>query len=299
VSDGVCEVTVVRGAQAGDVPDLLIEVPHGATKLAHFTELRDLMKSALPASLEDFFLVNTDQGSPEYARGVADRIVAADPRRSVKIVRALIPRTLIDVNRDIDASAEDYKAGKVTPGVPPYIRDAGDRELLVQRYRNYQEVARAAYEEVCGAGGSAMMLHTYAPRSVDVEVDDDIVTSLRWAYTAENVGRWHLRPEVDVIGSAPGGVQLAPAALVEALHAGFSAVGIQVADGETYPLHPSTTAYHHAARWPQRTLCLEVRRDLLADPFDPFAEMNISASNVDRIAGPIASAWLDWVSGRA
>ncbi len=294
--DGVCEVCVFRGASASDRPDLLLEVPHGATRLADFVRWRDQMRSELPASLEDFFLVNTDQGSFEYAMAVAERVVAEDPSRSVKIVRALIPRTLIDVNRDLDASAEALKAGKVTPGVPPYIRAPEDRDRLVEGYRQYQAVARAAYEEVCGAGGSAMMLHTYAPRSVDVEVDDNIVASLRWAYTPEIVDRWPMRPDVDVIGTAPGGVVLSPPSLVASLTEEYAAVGVRVANGDTYPLHPSTTAYHHAARYPGRTLCLEVRRDLLADPFDPFSEMNISAAKAQRIADPIATAWRRWVS---
>lgn len=299
MSEGVCEVRVVRGEAAGDVPDLLIEVPHGASRLVHFTELRDRMRSELPASLEDFFLVNTDQGAFEYALRVAERVVAADPRRSAEIIRSVIPRTLIDVNRELDASPEAYKAGKVTPGVPPYIRDPDDRALLVDRYRRYQEVTGEAYRRILGRGGSAMMLHTYAPRSVDVEVDDNIVQSLRWAYQPDVVGRWPLRPDVDVIGTGPDGVVLSPPELVAALDEELSKAGFKAANGETYPLHPSTTAYHHAARWPRRTLCLEVRRDLLADPFDPFAEMHISPSKVDRIAAPIANAWLSWVNARA
>ena len=47
-------------------------------------------------------------------------------------------------------------------------------------------------------------------------------------------------------------------------------------------------------RRPGRTLCLEVRRDLLADPFEPFAEMHIGPTLVGRLAGPIAAALARW-----
>ena len=53
-------------------------------------------------------------------------------------------------------------------------------------------------------------------------------------------------------------------------------------------------AWDHVMAHPGRTLCLEVRRDLLADPFEPFAEMHISPDLVDRLAGPIATALARW-----
>jgi hypothetical protein len=43
---------------------------------------------------------------------------------------------------------------------------------------------------------------------------------------------------------------------------------------------------------PGYVLCLEVRRDLLADPFEPFAEMRIGATQVARLARPLAAALL-------
>jgi hypothetical protein len=43
-------------------------------------------------------------------------------------------------------------------------------------------------------------------------------------------------------------------------------------------------------RWPGRAICVEVRRDLLADPFQPFVEMKISAEKVKKLALPLAAS---------
>jgi len=69
---------------------------------------------------------------------------------------------------------------------------------------------------------------------------------------------------------------------------------LTVADSATYPLHSSTMAWDHVMAHPGRTLCLEVRRDLLADPFEPFAQMKISEAKVERIAVPLATALRRW-----
>ena len=53
---------------------------------------------------------------------------------------------------------------------------------------------------------------------------------------------------------------------------------------------PIGTAAGIAARFPGRTLCFEVRRDLLVRRFTPFAEMATDPDAVDRMAAPIASA---------
>ena len=70
-----------------DAPaDWLIEIPHGATRRAHFEALAPQLKSALPDGLIDFFFVNTDAGAPELAFALAERLVAARPtsRRSCR-----------------------------------------------------------------------------------------------------------------------------------------------------------------------------------------------------------------------
>ena len=121
-----------------------------------------------------------------------------------------------------------------------------------------------------------------------------IVPNLRAAYAPDRVGTWPLRPPLDVIGRTLDGVDHAPAAVVAALTAAAAALDLEVATGRTYPLHPSTQAYGHVLARPGRALCVEVRRDLLAEPFTPFAEMTIGAAQVARLAQPLAAAVAAW-----
>lgn len=279
-------------ASPGKAPDLFIEIPHGATRRADYEALERQLKSPLPPDLIDFFFVNTDAGAAEVAEALARRLCEADPSKKVRILRAKVPRTFIDLNRVLDASPESYREGRVTPGVPPWIRDPEDLELLRGLLRAYAAEAALGFEETCGAGGIGLMLHTYAPRSVDVQVDEDIVRALHRAYSPEVVHTWPLRPEVDIIGRDLDGHLLAPPALVDAVQAACRRADLQVTVGGTYPLHPSTAGYHLAARHPGRALCVEIRRDLLADPFTPFDEMRYSEVKVARVAGALVEALL-------
>ena len=267
----VLEATIVGSG----VPDLVIEVPHGATRTADFTALAARLTSRLPDGLVDFFHVNTDAGAPELALAVADLLA---PARTVAVLRCLVPRTFIDCNRRLDASPEDFRAGKVTPGLMPWITTPEDRALLRGLYDRYTAAVRAAF----APDTAILLLHSYAPRSVDVEVDADIVTNLRRAYQPAIEPTWPLRPELDVIARAPDGTDHAPPAVIAALRAALP--DVTIGDSATYPLHPSTLAYHHVIERPGRAVCIEVRRDLLADPFEPFAQMRIGAVKVERMA---------------
>lgn len=291
----VVDVQVMRGSRAAAdaPPDLVIEIPHGATATADFTALAARLTSPLPDGLADFFHVNTDAGAPELGLALARRFVDDSPTRVAAVLRCRIPRTFIDCNRRIDAAPEDFKAGKVTPGLMPWITTDADRELLRARYDRYVAAVREAIA-LLPATGALLMLHTYAPRTVDVEVDHDIGPKLRRAYQPEVEATWPLRPEIDVISRALDGTSYAPAAVVEALRAELSAVGLAVADSATYPLHPSTLAWDHVQARPGRALCVEVRRDLLADPFVPFEQMTIGATKVDRLVGPFVHALRRW-----
>ena len=291
---GVVDATVIRGAQADDVaPSLLIEVPHGATLTADFTDLAARLTSPLPDGLVDFFHVNTDIGAPELAVAIAERLTADHPGRAVAILRSRIPRTLIDCNRRLDASAEDFKAGKVTPGLMPWVTTDEDRALLRELHQAYLAAVLTA-DAALAPDGAVLLLHSYAPRTVDVQVDEHIVANLRAAYHPDVEPTWPLRPELDVIGRALDGVEHAPPAIVDALRDELIALDLAVADSQTYPLHPSTLAWDHVVRRPGRTLCLEVRRDLLAEPFDPFVQMRIGPKLVARLATPIATALGRW-----
>lgn len=291
----ILDVHLLHGTDAhpGAAPDLLVEVPHGATQTDDFTSLAARLTSPLPASLIDFFHVNTDAGAPELALDVARRFTAADPSRTAAVLRCRIPRTFIDCNRRIDASPTEFREGKVTPGIPPWITAPADRARLRERYDAYVAAVRGAIDGL-GPRGALLLLHTYAPRSVDVEVDLDIVEKLRRAWHPDVAPTWPLRPEVDVIGRGIDGTSHAPEAVVAALREALAAIGITAADSATYPLHPSTLAWEHAMRRPGRALCVEVRRDLLADPFEPFAEMRIAAERVARLAEPLAAALRAW-----
>lgn len=290
-SPGIYSLQEIRGSAHPDdrAPGLLIEVPHGATRTLHYTELRSRLTGDIAADLIDFFHVNTDAGAPEIAIATAQAWVARFPARSAWVLCSEIPRTFIDCNRVIGASSESFREGKVTPGVPPWITAPSDLSLLTSLHQAYVDAATMAIDTVCRPGGTALLLHTYAPRSVDVEVDSGIVANLHHAYLPDVAATWPLRPEVDVIGRGLDGTLLIDPGLLQRLVTGFAAVGITAASGETYPLHPSTWAFHHAARHPGRVLCMEVRRDLVADPFTPFAEMKISGAQAQRIGQVVAS----------
>ncbi|HEX2691676.1 MAG TPA: hypothetical protein VHN14_33935 [Kofleriaceae bacterium] len=291
----ILHVLVVRGARAlpDAALDLLIEVPHGATTTVDFTTWAAKLTSPLPDGLVDFFHVNTDAGAPELALAIAARFVAEEPTRSVAVLRCRIPRTFIDCNRRIDAPPEDFTAGKVTPGLMPWITTPEDRVLLRAAYDQYVGAVHEA-TTLLDRDGAMLMLHTYAPRTVDVEVDLQIVASLHHAYEPDREPTWPLRPEVDVIDREVDGTNRGPTALVEALRGELAEGGIVLAESATYPLHPSTLAWGHVMARPGRALCVEVRRDLLADPFEPFVQMRIGAAEVDRLAAPCARALRRW-----
>ena len=290
----VLDAIEVRGAGCprGATPSLLLEVPHGATLGRHYDALRRRLRSALPDDLVDFFFVNTDAGAPELSVAIAERYVAARPHTSAVVLRSLVPRTFVDCNRLLGAAREDPAHGGITAGVPPYIRDPADLGLLRALHRSWAEAANAAFEAVCGAGGLALMVHTYAARTVDVAVDDDIVTALRAAYVPEVFARWPVRPAVDLIVRTPDGELGTSPALLAAVVAALDRRGITATQSETYPLHPATPPYFYAARYPEQTLCFEVRRDLLTDDYHPFAEMKVSPARVGRFADALAEGVL-------
>jgi hypothetical protein len=293
---GVCDVQILRGtaARADAVPDLVLEVAHGATTARHFDDLRARLAGAYADDLREFFFVNTDVGAPEVAMAVAQRVVARQPKRTALIVRCLLPRTFVDCNRVIDPNAEPRAsaAGEPTPGLPPWIVDARDQRLLRGLHREYQEVVDAAFARVCGQGGIGLCVHTYAPRSLDVAVDGDIVRTLRAEYAPDRIGRWPLRSAVDLITHDPEGRELASVALAQRAEAEFAAAGFGVARNGAYSLHPVTIAHAFASRHPGTTLCLEIRRDLLLDEFVPFVPLTPRPDLVEKAAAPLAAAVL-------
>ena len=175
----------------------------------------------------------------------------------------------------------------MTPGLPPWVQHAADRHLLLDRYFAYRDVVTAAFAEVCERDGRALCVHTYAPRSIDVAVDEDIAPALHRAYAPDRIESWPLRAEVDLITHDPDGVVLADDELAQRAEREFTAAEVQVIRNGTYSLHPSTLAFEFAQQYPGKTLCFEIRRDLLLDAFVPFVELYPSAAQVKRMAEPL------------
>lgn len=294
---GVCEIET-WSAHAANVsaPDLLLEIPHGATQAGHYHAVRRQLSGELPVDLEQFYFVNTDAGAPECARETA-RLVAQsaspEPVRKVMVVRSLIPRTFIDCNRILGAP-EDHGNDRITAAIPDYIVSEADRETVTALYRAYVEVAERAYGTVCGRGGIAIILHTYAPRSIELDrIDANIVAALREAYSPERYGGWKVRPDVDFITETSDGVNRAPRQLLARIRAHYERIGIEPTENASYRLHASTLGYRFSMRFPGQVLCIEISRALLADPFTPFEEMKIHPHKAARIAGPIAAGYMD------
>ena len=310
---GVCEVRLFGAIPAGpgEPPDLLVDLPHGATRSDHYHALRRRLTGEFPQDLQDFFFVNTDVGTPECAQELA-RCLCEPPRepsaafdadllrraelagsRRVLVLRSLIPRTFIDCNRVAEVSAVEYRGAGVTPALPEYVTSGTDAETLRALHRAYHAVAEQAFSLVCGNGGTAVTLHSYAPRSVRIKrIDGDIVKALRRAYDPEAYPTWDRRPDVDIISEAEDGTRPAPADLVSDLRRRLGAAGFEVEENATYRLHPATMAYRYSTTYPGQVLCLELNRSLLVDPFTPFEEMTIGDHKVAALSHPIAAACL-------
>ena len=276
-------------------PQLVVEVPHGADELEHYVDLRGKLESDLPEGLIDFFCANTDVGAFAVGLRVAERVVAADPSRSAVVVRCLVPRTFVDTNRAVDAE-DTLASGGLTPGIPPYITDEADLELLSALHRRYLKIAAAWLKPTLQAGGFALLPHTYGPRSMLIaRVDRDIVNNIREAWEPDTWSSLPLRPEVDLLTRDVGGQLHAPAELIARLLESLAGIGAQAVENETYALHPATQGWRWARDFPDQSLCLEIRRDLLVERFDLLAPMTVDPQKVERFAAPIADEVDRWL----
>lgn len=272
-------------------PAVLIEVPHGADERAHFDALAARLHGPFPADLHAFFHVNTDVGAFALAAAVAEGVVRGAPGRSVRVLRCLIPRTFLDCNRVLEAPAGDMQRGGMTAAMAPYVRDPADQALLHGLHATYAGAVAAEVDAVCAAGGFVLNPHTYAPRTVGISaVGDDIVERLREVWSPEQVQRWPMRPPVDLIVDTPDGVDLSPPQLAETLVAAYAALGVEAVRGGTYTLHPATMAYQTARRWPGRSLCFELRRDLLVKEWVPMQPLDVDPVKVRAMAAPLVDA---------
>lgn len=291
VFDSIPDIAFVERLGSPNVaPRLLIEVPHGADRRAHYDTWRAKLRGTLPIDLHCFFHVNTDVGAWQYGRRVAERIVAAHPDVSALLVRCLVPRTFIDTNRLPDA-ADRLSSGGMTPAIAPYIESTDDIALLVEAHGRYVELVERAYRRVCDAGGFALSPHTYGPRTLAIsKIDHDIVEQLRRAHEPAALEAAPLRSELDLITRKPDGERVAPRGIVEELIAAYAEIGVSATESATYKMSEATQSWRWQLTYPEQVLCLEVRRDLLVESWTPFEEQTVRAESVDRFAAPLARA---------
>ena len=317
--EGICDVfRFTSGAPLSDPPvPLFIELPHGATELKHLHDLKPRVRQYTDDRYDDFFMVNTDQGSPEYAFYLAgaltdptlvdrlgDRLNAAQRSRlreiqhrlDIVVLRSLLPRTIVDVNRQWVIDESVRKAANLTGTTASFIDDEADLTMLHELYDAYQQQARRGYAFACENGGFAFNLHTYAPISVSLVEGEYIVDTLHRAYRPEQFATYAYRPAVELITTPPDGSILAPPRLVEWVLAAYRAQDIEITCDDPYPLHPAATGYHHCERYPHRILSMEIRRDLLAESFEPFAIWPVSPTKLAHMTDPLVEGVAGFLS---
>ena len=281
------------GPDAGAPLDLLIEVPHGAAGPEEFFALARRLQGELPAHLERFFYVNTDVGAYALSEAIVARVRAARPQTNGVLARALVPRTFLDVNRLLNASAESYASGGVTAGVPSFITHPQDLHLLWSLYADYRAALDPLWARLA-PGGLGLTPHTYAPRTVGItRVDEHIVTNLAACYAPGVEETWPLRPAVDLITTTPEGLDLAPPGLADDLTARLLSLGVTPERDASYNLHPVTLGHFRSVAWPGQVFCFEVRRDLLVRAWTPFEPMEADPEKVAPIADAFAAAILE------
>lgn len=315
----VCEVWTVSGPEAEEdaIADVFCDLPHGATRLEHLAHAKTLTAVYPDDRYDKLFLANTDQGAPEYALCFARMIcdpdglealpgLSARAREQVRarvaamkvvLIRCLIPRTIADVNRVWDPDL-DFQRDNLTGVLAPFVTDPVEVAVLLERYDAYQAVTGAAYAQVCGAGGHAFNLHTYAPITVSIIKGEPILDTLERAYQPTNYASYPRRPEVELITATPEGEYLANPALAAAITAQYRRIGVDVHENEPFNLHPATTGTAHCRTYPGQVLVLELSRARLATRFDPFIEMDISPDKTREMSAPLAAGFLELLAAQ-
>ena len=138
------------------------------------------------------------------------------------------------------------------------------------------------------------MLHSYAPRSVGIDtIDHQIVKNLHWAYQEEVYKNWPLRPQIDFIAKTKDDQWLGAKEKILSIKQRMESDGLEVGISATYPMHPATTAYMHSEKYPNQTLCIEIRRDLLMKDFRPFMQLEAHQHQIQRFARLIGLDFLE------
>ena len=281
---------------------IFLEIPHGATTHAHLEAIKTL-DAQTPEDWDTVYWCSTDQGAPEVALRAAQLLTspewawaqlgqaaaqqAAD--RVVVLIRGLIPRHYVDLNRLW--VPQDQTAGVgLTPTLPEFLRQQPEPGRKLQAlHTRYHAAIMAQYEQTCGLGGQAMQIHTYSPRSVSAPqgVSGPL---LRRAWSDAEREQWPLRPIGQLITGRADEPPLSDAALVDALRREFEAIGVTLAVNEPFAFHPVTTLDQLAHRWPGQLTALELGREFLAQRYDPLGPWTPDVQVVERAAGALARA---------
>lgn len=279
---------------------IFLEIPHGATTQAHLDAIKTIGAQA-PEDWDTFYWCSTDQGAPEVALEAARRLVdeawlaerlgdrAAQQAaaRRVVVIRGLIPRHYIDLNRLWIDEDEAKKTG-LTPIIPSFLKDQPEPGTKLRAlYRAYHEAINAQYQQTCQAQGQAMQVHTYSPRSVSAPGG---VTGalLRDAWSDAKRETWPLRPPGQLITGRADEPPLSDAQLTAMMLARFEQAQLKLSVNDPFSFHPVTTLDALGHRWPGQIMAIELGRDQLTSSYDPLGPWTPSQEAVERFGGALA-----------
>lgn len=284
------------------IATVFLEIPHGATTAAHLEAIKTLGADT-PEDWDTVYWCTTDQGAPEVAQAAADLLVDPDwarealgeqaaaqaAARAVCVVRGLIPRHFIDLNR-LWIDEQEAKQANLTPIVPPFLKtqpQVGSK--LRALYREYHSVINAQYELTCQAGGQAMQVHTYSPRSVSAPggVSGQV---LREAWSDAKRESWPLRPAGQLITGRADEPALSDERLTALMVEEFGRVDFALSINDPFSFHPVTTLDALGHRWPGQVMAIELGRERLAERYDPLGPWTPSPAVVSACAQAMAKA---------
>ncbi len=307
----ICEVVVVNGPEVTEKtrPTLLFEIPHGATELSHLEAVCGLLGCDVEVCARTFWGM-TDQGVFAYSHRLAqfitdpawvehnchafftqaqqERAQAQSSRRQVVLLRGILPRNLVDLNRAWLLQTQGER--KFTGVLGDVVREAGTTQQAKALYDAYQALSDRAHADVCGRGGYAFQLHTYAPISVPVPQEKTVEEALEHAYRPEHYDTFPKRPIGQLITGRPDAEPLTERALVQRIQDMYARVALEIPENSPFALDPvlapDARMHNHAGR----VVGFELSRGALSPRFWPFAKMEVDPDKVDALVTPLAQA---------
>jgi hypothetical protein len=95
---------------------------------------------------------------------------------------------------------------------------------------------------------------------------------------------------VDLITTTPEGEALASQDLVEDVRRRYKSIKIDVAENDTYNLHPDTLGQRWSREYPRRVLCVELNRQRLVRKWTPLEPLEVMPKRVEKMAEPLIAA---------